>query len=131
MVSHSGDLSCSQSSLTISRSVGKSIRRTQKSDAKLVSINIILLCSATRGLLATDLVVWNHGQVTRSPPELAPVSPNYHTTPKRGNFELTTDFKCIALKHTEGFSDIGLELMTRQARSDTLTTRLPRPSHKL
>ncbi|GFW20675.1 hypothetical protein TNCV_1048981 [Trichonephila clavipes] len=33
----------------------------------------------TRGLLAKDLVIWNHGQVTRVPPELAPDSPNYHT----------------------------------------------------
>ncbi|GFX83830.1 hypothetical protein TNCV_350941 [Trichonephila clavipes] len=29
-------------------------------------------CSATRGLLATDLVILNHGQVTRMTPKLAP-----------------------------------------------------------
>ncbi|GFS53954.1 DDE_3 domain-containing protein [Trichonephila clavipes] len=39
---------------------------------------------ATRGLLAKDLVILNHGQVTRTKPELAPPSPNYHTTPTGG-----------------------------------------------
>ncbi|GFV80897.1 acetylcholinesterase [Trichonephila clavipes] len=41
---------------------------------------------ATRGLLATDHVILNHGQVTWTTPELAPTSPNYHTTPTRGRF---------------------------------------------
>ncbi|GFT56063.1 radial spoke head protein 9 [Trichonephila clavipes] len=35
---------------------------------------------AARGLLATDLVILNHGQVTRMTPELAPSSPNHHST---------------------------------------------------
>ncbi|GFY29824.1 hypothetical protein TNCV_4071371 [Trichonephila clavipes] len=43
-------------------------------------------CSATRGLLATDHVILNHGQVTWTTPELAPPSPNYHTTPTGGRF---------------------------------------------
>ncbi|GFX50450.1 hypothetical protein TNCV_770221 [Trichonephila clavipes] len=44
-------------------------------------------CSdATRGLLATDYVILNHGQVTWTTPELAPPSPNYHTTPTGGRF---------------------------------------------
>ncbi|GFT13488.1 integrase catalytic domain-containing protein [Trichonephila clavipes] len=38
----------------------------------------------TRGLLATDHVILNHGQVTWTTPELAPPSPNYHTTPTGG-----------------------------------------------
>ncbi|GFX84905.1 DUF5641 domain-containing protein [Trichonephila clavipes] len=37
-------------------------------------------CSATRGLLETELVILNHDQVTRTTPELA----NYHTTPTGG-----------------------------------------------
>ncbi|GFY36600.1 hypothetical protein TNCV_28051 [Trichonephila clavipes] len=41
---------------------------------------------ATRGLLATDHVILNHGQVTWTTPELAPPSPNYHTTPTGGRF---------------------------------------------
>ncbi|GFS79560.1 uncharacterized protein TNCV_2370601 [Trichonephila clavipes] len=36
-------------------------------------------CSANRGLLATDLVILNHGQVTRTTPDLAP--PLLTTTP--------------------------------------------------
>ncbi|GFU77663.1 hypothetical protein TNCV_958741 [Trichonephila clavipes] len=40
----------------------------------------------TRGLLATDHVILNHGQVTWATPELAPPSPNYHTTPTGGRF---------------------------------------------
>ncbi|GFY24793.1 hypothetical protein TNCV_2689841 [Trichonephila clavipes] len=43
-------------------------------------------CSATRGLLATDHVILNHGQVTWMTPELAPPFPNYHTTPTGGHF---------------------------------------------
>ncbi|GFW91514.1 hypothetical protein TNCV_3376771 [Trichonephila clavipes] len=53
-------------------------------------------CSATRGLLATDLVILNHGQVTRTTPELASPSPNYHTN---GTFELSKDLTCIAPLH--------------------------------
>ncbi|GFY23592.1 uncharacterized protein TNCV_1038911 [Trichonephila clavipes] len=42
--------------------------------------------TATRGLLATDHVILNHGQVTWTTPELATPSPNYHTTPTGGRF---------------------------------------------
>ncbi|GFV15805.1 hypothetical protein TNCV_987881 [Trichonephila clavipes] len=45
-----------------------------------------LMTIATRGLLATDHVILNHGQVTWTTPELAPPSPNYHTTPTGGRF---------------------------------------------
>ncbi|GFT51213.1 hypothetical protein TNCV_5036481 [Trichonephila clavipes] len=41
---------------------------------------------AARGLLAMDHVILNHGQVTWTTPELAPTSPNYHTTPTGGRF---------------------------------------------
>ncbi|GFX42349.1 hypothetical protein TNCV_110691 [Trichonephila clavipes] len=41
---------------------------------------------AARGLLATDHVILNHGQVTWTTPEPAPFSPNYHTTPTGGRF---------------------------------------------
>ncbi|GFW11622.1 hypothetical protein TNCV_42571 [Trichonephila clavipes] len=36
----------------------------------------------TRGLLATDHVILNHGQETWTTPELAAPSPNYRTTPR-------------------------------------------------
>ncbi|GFX40362.1 dnaJ subfamily C member 22 [Trichonephila clavipes] len=41
----------------------------------------IAAASATRGLLETDHVILNDGQVTGTTPELASPSPNYHTTP--------------------------------------------------
>ncbi|GFV37245.1 hypothetical protein TNCV_92181 [Trichonephila clavipes] len=44
------------------------------------------LFSYTRGLLTTDHVILNPGQVTWMTPELAPPSPNYHTTSMGGRF---------------------------------------------
>ncbi|GFS54166.1 hypothetical protein TNCV_2527061 [Trichonephila clavipes] len=41
---------------------------------------------ATRGLLATDHVILNRGQVTWTTPELAPASSDYHHTPTGGHF---------------------------------------------
>ncbi|GFV91011.1 hypothetical protein TNCV_1248951 [Trichonephila clavipes] len=55
-------------------------------DVDLIDLILTSLCSATRGLLATDHVILNHGQVTWTTPELAPPSPNYHTTPTGGHF---------------------------------------------
>ncbi|GFW33520.1 hypothetical protein TNCV_2210551 [Trichonephila clavipes] len=53
------------------------IKRTDEGDRKH---------EAARGLLATDHVIFNHGQVTWTTPEMAPLSPNYHTTPRGGRF---------------------------------------------
>ncbi|GFW47003.1 hypothetical protein TNCV_3486151 [Trichonephila clavipes] len=39
------------------------------------------LQESARGLLTTDHLILNHGQETWTIPELAPLSPNYHTTP--------------------------------------------------
>ncbi|GFV96701.1 hypothetical protein TNCV_3387941 [Trichonephila clavipes] len=78
---------------------------------------VYLTLLSTRGLLATDLVSLNPGLVTRTTPKLA--SSNYHT-----NGRMSTDFTCIA---PLSLSAIGLELLTRQPRSDTWTTRLPQP----
>ncbi|GFW91910.1 hypothetical protein TNCV_4080701 [Trichonephila clavipes] len=52
---------------------------------------------AIRGLLATDHVILNHGQVTWTTPELAPPSPIYHTNGR--TFQLSTDLTCIAALH--------------------------------
>ncbi|GFX74324.1 hypothetical protein TNCV_3452721 [Trichonephila clavipes] len=41
---------------------------------------------APQGLLMTEYVISNHGQVTWTTLELAPLSPNYHTTPTEGRF---------------------------------------------
>ncbi|GFX23723.1 transposable element Tcb2 transposase [Trichonephila clavipes] len=45
---------------------------------------------STRGLLATNHVILNHGQVTWTTPELAPPSPNYHTTPTTKEYSTNT-----------------------------------------
>ncbi|GFX45051.1 hypothetical protein TNCV_3431001 [Trichonephila clavipes] len=42
----------------------------------------------TQGLLVTDLVILNHGQVTWTTPEMTPSSPNFHTTPTKGRLSL-------------------------------------------
>ncbi|GFU83585.1 hypothetical protein TNCV_4069761 [Trichonephila clavipes] len=42
------------------------------------SLDYVSKLRATRGLLATDLVTLNYGQVTRTTPELPPPSSNYH-----------------------------------------------------
>ncbi|GFU95336.1 hypothetical protein TNCV_4309351 [Trichonephila clavipes] len=50
------------------------------------------------------------------------------TPPHHGRtFQLSTDSTCIVPQHGGAFSGTGLELMTCQLGSDTLTTRLPRP----
>ncbi|GFU77503.1 hypothetical protein TNCV_3498761 [Trichonephila clavipes] len=56
---------------------------------------------ATRGLLATDHVILNHGQVTRMTPELAPPSPNYHATPTGGHFS-SRQIQRASLPYTAG-----------------------------
>ncbi|GFT91134.1 hypothetical protein TNCV_4043811 [Trichonephila clavipes] len=57
--------------------------------------------SSTRGLLATDHVILNHGQVTWTTPELAPPSPNYHTTPTGGRFS-SRQIQRASLPYTAG-----------------------------
>ncbi|GFY26272.1 uncharacterized protein TNCV_24701 [Trichonephila clavipes] len=61
-------------------------RYADNSRPRLIDLILTSHCSATRGLLATDHVILNHGQVTWTTPELAPPSPNYHTTPTGGRF---------------------------------------------
>ncbi|GFV53203.1 hypothetical protein TNCV_1065621 [Trichonephila clavipes] len=41
--------------------------------------------SAKRGLVAVNLIILNRSQVTRTTPELASPSPNFHTTPTGGS----------------------------------------------
>ncbi|GFU39949.1 uncharacterized protein TNCV_2531881 [Trichonephila clavipes] len=66
---------------------------------------------ATQGLLATDHVILNHGQVTWTTPELALSSPNYHTTP-REDVSALDRFNMHRYPTRWVFSDTGLKLMT-------------------
>ncbi|GFW73174.1 hypothetical protein TNCV_484001 [Trichonephila clavipes] len=56
---------------------------------------------ARRGLLVTDHVILNHGQVTWMTPELAPPSLNYHTTPMEGRLS-SRQIERASLPYTAG-----------------------------
>ncbi|GFV79797.1 uncharacterized protein TNCV_1726221 [Trichonephila clavipes] len=60
-----------------------------------------------------DHVILNHGQVTWMTPELAPLSPNYHTNGE--NVSTLNRFNVRRCPTRRGFSGTGLELVTRQA----------------
>ncbi|GFY17693.1 uncharacterized protein TNCV_1074281 [Trichonephila clavipes] len=69
---------------------------------------------ATRGLLATDHVILNHGQVTWTTPELAP--PLLTTTPhQREDVSALDRFNVHRCPTRWNFSGTGIELVTRQA----------------
>ncbi|GFS67788.1 hypothetical protein TNCV_4364401 [Trichonephila clavipes] len=74
---------------------------------------------ATRGLLATDHVILNHGHVGHL--SWHP-SPNYHTTPTGGRFS-STDLTCIAALH--GGSLVVLGSNCDQASHDPIPIPLP------
>ncbi|GFV71118.1 uncharacterized protein TNCV_4130021 [Trichonephila clavipes] len=83
-------------------------------------------CSATRGLLATDHVILNHGQVTWTTPELAP--PLLTTTPHRREDVSALDrFNVHRCPTRRVFSGTGIEHMTCLPWLDALTTGLPQP----
>ncbi|GFT67149.1 uncharacterized protein TNCV_783031 [Trichonephila clavipes] len=68
----------------------------------------------TRGLLATDHVILNHGQVTWTTPELAP--PLLTTTPhQREDVSALDRFNVHRCPTRRVFSGTGIELVTRQA----------------
>ncbi|GFW89981.1 uncharacterized protein TNCV_3741671 [Trichonephila clavipes] len=69
---------------------------------------------ATRGLLATERVILNHGQVTWTTPELAP--PLLTTTPhQREDVSALDRFYVHRCPTRRVFSGTGIELVTRQA----------------
>ncbi|GFV81407.1 uncharacterized protein TNCV_2034161 [Trichonephila clavipes] len=85
---------------------------------------------ATRGLLATDHVILNHGQVTWTTPELAP--PLLTTTPhQREDVSALDRFNVHRCPTRRVFSGTGLEPVTKQAtvrylyHSATAATRPP------
>ncbi|GFW27906.1 uncharacterized protein TNCV_767861 [Trichonephila clavipes] len=75
---------------------------------------VFQMVKPTRGLLATDHVIFNHGQVTWTTPELAPLSPNCHTT-QREDVSALDRFNEHRCPTRRVFSGTGLELVTRQA----------------
>ncbi|GFX56226.1 hypothetical protein TNCV_1631551 [Trichonephila clavipes] len=60
-----------------------------------------------------------------SAPELAPPPPNYHTNGRK--FQLSTDLTCIAALQGGSLEVLGSNSRQVKPRSDTYTTRLPRP----
>ncbi|GFY03585.1 uncharacterized protein TNCV_3092111 [Trichonephila clavipes] len=83
-------------------------------------------CLATRGLLATDLVILNHGQVTRMTPEVAPHL--LTTTPhQRKDVRALDKFVVHRCLTRRVFSGTKLEFVTSHPQADTLTIRLPWP----
>ncbi|GFX60526.1 uncharacterized protein TNCV_1182451 [Trichonephila clavipes] len=70
--------------------------------------------ASTRGLLGTDHVILNHGQVTWTTPELAP--PLLTTTPhQREDVSALDRFNVHRCPTRRVFSGTGLEPMTKQA----------------
>ncbi|GFS78045.1 uncharacterized protein TNCV_4548391 [Trichonephila clavipes] len=78
------------------------------------TINYHSTLFATRGLLATDHVILNHGQVTWTTPELAPA---LLTTPphQREDVSALDRFNVHRCPTRRVFSGTGLELVTKQA----------------
>ncbi|GFX95872.1 uncharacterized protein TNCV_2084521 [Trichonephila clavipes] len=87
--------------------------RDRFSRQSLVSLSFELH-AATPGLLATDHVILNHGQVTWTTPELAP--PLLTTTPhQREDVSALDRLNVHRCPTRRVFSGTGLELVTRQA----------------
>ncbi|GFY20558.1 hypothetical protein TNCV_211901 [Trichonephila clavipes] len=63
-----------------------------------------------------DLVILKNGQMTRATPELAPLSPNYHTNER--TFQLSIDLTCIAALHGGSFVVLGSN--SRHANHDSI-----------
>ncbi|GFW31190.1 uncharacterized protein TNCV_2577721 [Trichonephila clavipes] len=97
-------------------------------------------CRTTRGLLATDHVILNHGQVTWTTPELAP--PLLTTTShQREDVSALDRFNVHRCPSRRVFRGTGLELVTRQAtirslyhskvHSNSRDAQLNSPSHMI
>ncbi|GFW57428.1 uncharacterized protein TNCV_543411 [Trichonephila clavipes] len=98
--------------------------KTHHLDEHVQSVEAQSPPTATRGLLATDHVILNHGQVTWTTPELAP--PLLTTTPhQREDVSALDRFNVHRCPTRRVFSGTGIELMTCLPWLDTLTTGLP------
>ncbi|GFW63563.1 transposable element Tc1 transposase [Trichonephila clavipes] len=77
-------------------------------------LEAVISAKATRGLLATDHVILNHGQVTWTTPELAP--PLLTTTPhQREDVSALDRFNVHLCPTRRVFSGTGLDPVTKQA----------------
>ncbi|GFT41636.1 hypothetical protein TNCV_4183301 [Trichonephila clavipes] len=82
--------------------------------------------TAARGLLTTDLIILNHGQVTTL--ELSGILLFITSMPRqRGR---TFEPRASALSTRQVFNGGRLELMTRHSRVRDLHTRLPQPCNR-
>ncbi|GFY04991.1 uncharacterized protein TNCV_561231 [Trichonephila clavipes] len=90
----------------------------------LIDLILTSHCSATRGLLATDHVILNHGQVTWTTPELAP--PLLTTTPhQREDISALDRFNVLRCPTRRVFGGTGLELVTREQQLHSREIRNP------
>ncbi|GFX40330.1 uncharacterized protein TNCV_4319631 [Trichonephila clavipes] len=98
---------------------------------RLIDLILTSYCSATRGLLTTDHVILNHGQVTWTTPELAPHL--LTTTPhQREDVSALNRFNVHRCPTRRVFSGIGLELVTRQATQVVAEEKpIETPKHRL
>ncbi|GFT24453.1 uncharacterized protein TNCV_3252751 [Trichonephila clavipes] len=103
------------------RLLGKRVSGLRQQKKKILSSHLVLKIfvletwqETTRGLLATDHVILNHGQVTWTTPELAP--PLLTTTPhQREDVSALDRFNVHRCPTRRVFSGTGLVLVTRQA----------------
>ncbi|GBM98301.1 hypothetical protein AVEN_217698-1 [Araneus ventricosus] len=65
--------------------------------------------------------------MTRTTPELAPPSPDFHATPTGGRLTTTYDLTCNRPHTRRIFSGIGSRTWNPPASTRYLTTRPPRP----
>ncbi|GFS86095.1 hypothetical protein TNCV_1583421 [Trichonephila clavipes] len=70
----------------------------------------------TRGLLATDDVIWNHSQVTSTTPELVPALHYYYHYTPREDVSALNRFNVHRCPTWRAFSGTGLELVTSLPR---------------
>ncbi|GFY24401.1 uncharacterized protein TNCV_1014491 [Trichonephila clavipes] len=105
-----------ESTINSRRAASPFVRHALHVHPRKLLIDLILTshCSATRGLLATDHVISNHGQVTWTTPEQEP--PLLTTTPHQWEDVSALDrFNVHRCPTRRVFSGIGFELVTRQA----------------
>ncbi|GBN07219.1 hypothetical protein AVEN_4328-1 [Araneus ventricosus] len=75
------------------------------------------------GYFGTDLVISNHGQMTRATPELVSLSPSFHATPTGGRLSTTHDLSCNRPHTQRIFNGIGSRTLRPKAETLPLDHR--------